>query len=153
MEVRFERLLPYTPEQLFDVAADVSRYPEFIPYLNSMRIWDRRDQGEGRSAFKAEAQVGYGVFRERFSTQVRLDRPGGLVEAQLISGPFHQLENRWRFSPHEQGAAVDFYVGVRLRSKLLQAALDANADRAAGKMVRAFENRARQLYGTPLAAA
>ena len=153
MQVRFERILPYTPEQLFDVVADVARYPDFIPYLNSMRVWDRREEGEGRSSFKAEAQVGYGVFRERFGTLVGLDRPACVVEAYLISGPFHKLENRWKFAPHEQGSAVDFFVEVKLKSRLLQAALDANADRAANKILKGFEARARRLYGTPAEAA
>ena len=81
-----------------------------------------------------------------------LDRAAGEVEAYLISGPFHKLENRWKISPHEQGAAVDFFVKVQLKSKLLQAALEANADRAANKILRGFESRARQLYGTTAAA-
>ena len=152
MQVRFQRVLPYTPEQLFEVVADVRQYPDFIPYLNSMRVWDVREEGDGKSSFKAEAQVGYGVFRERFATLVGLDRPAGRIEAYLISGPFHRLDNRWAFSPHEQGAAVDFFVDVKLRSKLLQAALDANADRAANKILRGFESRARQLYGATAAA-
>ena len=152
MQVRFQRVLPYTPDQLFEVVADVRRYPDFIPYLTTIRTWDQREEGEGRSSFKAEAQVGYAVFRERFATLVGLDRAAGEVEAHLISGPFHKLENRWKFSPHEQGAAVDFFVEVKLRSKLLQVALEANADRAANKILRGFEHRARQLYGATAAA-
>ena len=152
MEVRFQRVLPYTPEQLFDVVADVRRYPEFIPYLNSMRVWEEREEGPGYTTLKAEAKVGYGLFRERFGTLVGLDRRAGTIDAHLISGPFRRLENRWRFSPHSQGTEIDFFVGVELKSKLLQAALDANAGRAAGKIVRGFEHRARELYGAPAAA-
>jgi lipoic acid synthetase len=103
MQRSFTHVLPYRPEQLLDVVADVRRYPEFIPYLNAMRVWDEAEEGPGVRTFKAEAKVGFGLFREKFGTLVGVDRPGGAVEAYLISGPFHKLENRWRFREHPQG--------------------------------------------------
>ncbi len=152
MRRSFRRLLPYTPEQLFEVVADVRRYPEFIPYLTSMRVWDEQEEGPGFSTLKAEAGVGFGLFRERFGTLVGLDRPRGEIECHLISGPFHKLENRWRFSPHEQGTAIDFFIELQLKSRLLQGMVEANADKVTGKIVKGFEARARQLYGEAAAA-
>jgi len=148
----FTHVLPYRPEQLFEVVADVRRYPEFIPYLTSMRVWDEQEEGAGRSRFKAEAGIGFGPFRERFGTEVALDRPAGEIRCDLISGAFHKLENRWRFLQHEQGTAIDFFIDLRLKSRLLQGMVDANADRATAKIIRGFEARARQLYGTAAAA-
>jgi coenzyme Q-binding protein COQ10 len=148
----FRHVLPYTPEQLFEVVADVRRYPEFIPYLTSMRVWEEREEGPGYSTFKAEAGVGFSVFREKFGTLVGLDRQRGEIEVHLISGPFHKLENRWRFSPHEQGAAIDFFIDLKLKSRLLQGMVDANADKVTGRIVHGFESRARQLYGAAAAA-
>lgn len=147
MQRSFTHVLPYRPDQLFDVVADVRRYPEFIPYLNAMRVWEEVEEAPGRRTFKAEAQVGFGLFRERFGTLVGADRPRGEVEAHLISGSFHRLENRWRFREHPQGAEVDFFIDLELKSKVLQGLVDANADRVTGKIVKGFEARARDLYG------
>jgi coenzyme Q-binding protein COQ10 len=148
----FRHVLPYTPEQLFEVVADVRRYPEFIPYLTSMRVWDEREEGPGLSSFKAEAGVGFGPFREKFGTLVGLDRAGGRIECHLISGRFHKLENRWAFSRVEQGTAIDFFIDLQLKSRLLQGMVDANADKVTSRIVRGFEDRARQLYGAAAAA-
>ena len=147
MRRSFRHVLPYTPEQLFEVVADVRRYPEFIPYLTSMRVWDEAEEGPGYSTLKAEAGVGFAMFRERFGTLVGLDRGRGEIECHLISGPFRKLENRWRFSQHEQGTAIDFFIDLQMKSRLLQIAVDANADRATGRIVAGFEARARELYG------
>ena len=148
MRREFRHVLPYTPEQLFDVVVDVRRYPEFIPYLQSMRVWDEAEEAAGYTTFKAEAKVGFGLFRESFSTLVGANRPTGQIEAYLISGGFHKLENRWKFSPHEQGTAIDFFIDLQLKSKLLQSMVDANADKVTGKIVKGFEARARELYGS-----
>ena len=152
MQRSFNHVLPYRPDQLFDVVADVRRYPEFIPYLTSMRVWDEAEEGPGYRTFKAEAKVGFGLFRESFGTLVGADRPGGAIECHLISGPFHRLENRWRFREHPQGTEIDFFIDLELKSKLLQGLVDANADKVTGKIVKGFEARARELYGTPQAA-
>jgi coenzyme Q-binding protein COQ10 len=144
---RFRQVFPYSPEQLFEVVADVRRYPEFIPYLTSMRVWDEAEEGPGFTSFRAEAGVGFGLFREKFGTLVGLNRPAGEIECHLISGPFHRLENRWRFSPHEQGTSVDFFIDMQLKSRLLQGMVDANADKVTGRIVQGFEARARQLHG------
>lgn len=151
MQRRFTKVFPYTPEQLFEVVADVRRYPEFIPHLTSMRVWEEREEGPGFTSLKAEAGVGFSVFRERFGTLVGLDRGRGEIECHLISGPFHKLENRWRFSSHDQGSSIDFFIELRMKSRLLQAMVDANADKVTGRIVRGFEARAEQLYGAAAA--
>lgn len=152
MQRRFTHVLPYRPEQLFEVVADVRRYPEFIPYLTSMRVWEEREEAPGFTTFKAEAKVGFGLFRERFGTLVGLDRPRGEIAAYLISGPFKRLENRWRFIEHPQGTMIDFFLDMELKSRLLQAMVDANADKVTGKIVAGFEARARELHGEPVLA-
>ncbi|MDP8916671.1 MAG: type II toxin-antitoxin system RatA family toxin [Pseudomonadota bacterium] len=149
MRRSFTHVLPYRPEQLFDVVADVRRYPEFIPYLNSMRVWEEREEAPGYRTFKAEAKVGFGLFRESFGTLVGANKPSGEIEAYLISGPFHRLENRWKFHEHPQGTVVDFFIELELKSRLLQSMVDANSDKVTGKIVKGFEARARELYGAP----
>ena len=152
MRQSFSRLLPYRPEQLFHIVTDVRRYPDFIPYLGGMRVWDEQEDAPGTRRFKAEAVIGYGPFRERFATTVHADANAWAVEARLLAGPFNRLENRWRFTEHEQGSVVDFFIDMELRSRLLRGVVEANADRVTDRIAKSFEARARQLYGTSAAA-
>jgi coenzyme Q-binding protein COQ10 len=141
------RILPYTPDQLFTLVGDVERYPEFVPWITSMRVWNRRDDGAGLSGVDAEAQVGFSFLRERFSTRVRRDASQRLITVSLISGPFKHLINRWRFSDHPIGTEVDFYIDFEFKSKLLTAMLTNNFDHAVERLLECFEDRARALYG------
>ena len=152
MRQAFTRLMPWRPEQLFQIVCDVRRYPDFIPYLGAMRVRDEQTPEPGVSTFKAEASIGYSIFRERFGTAVRSDRNAWSIEANLLSGPFNRLVNRWTFIPQEQGTLVDFFIDMELRPKLLKAVVDANAERVTDKIVRSCEARARQLYGASAAA-
>jgi len=141
------RVLPYAPDQLFDLVGDVERYPEFVPWITSMRVWNRRDDGAGVTGLDAEAGVGFSFLRERFSTRVKRDGPAGEITVSLISGPFKHLLNHWRFTPHPRGATVDFYIDFEFKSKLLTALLTANFGHAVERLMGCFEDRARALYG------
>ncbi|MFY8140877.1 MAG: type II toxin-antitoxin system RatA family toxin, partial [Caulobacter sp.] len=107
---RLTRILPYTPDQLFELVGDVERYPEFVPWLTSLRTWNKRDEGGGVTTLDAEAGVGFSFLRERFSTHVRRDAAARTIDVSLISGPFRRLNNRWRFLPHDQGCCVEFEI-------------------------------------------
>jgi coenzyme Q-binding protein COQ10 len=141
------RVLPYTPEQLFELVGDVERYPDFVPWVTSMRVWNRRDDGAGVTGMDAEAGGGFSFLRERFSTRVTRDATAKEVTVSLISGPFKHLMNRWRFSPHPTGTTVDFYIDFEFKSKLLTALLTANFGHAVERLMGCFEDRARALYG------
>ena len=147
MRHQVTRILPYAPEQLFELVGDVGRYPEFVPHLKSIRVWDQRSDGTGLSTLKAEAAVGFALFQERFSTLVRRDRERLTVDVSLLSGPFHHLTNRWRFAPHRAATEVDFFIDFQFRSKLLDAVLAANFERGVDRIMSAFDERARHLYG------
>lgn len=144
---RVTRLLPYTPPQLAALVADVRAYPDFVPWVSSMRVWNARDEAEGVSLLDAEAQVGFSFLRERFSTWVRHDTTRPMVEVGLIRGPFRHLKNRWEFFPDPAGTRVEFMIDFAFKSRLLDAMLQANFDRAVGSLMRCFEARAAQLYG------
>ena len=147
MRHRLTRVLPYAPEQLFDLVADVERYPEFIRWVTHMRTWNRRACADGVSEFDAEATVKFSLLRERFSTHVRLDRPNLVIDVALLSGPFRRLENHWRFRAHARGTDLEFEIDFEFGSNFLEALLAANLDRAVTWLVRAFESRAKALYG------
>ncbi|QUD88872.1 type II toxin-antitoxin system RatA family toxin [Phenylobacterium montanum] len=141
------RILPYEPDQLFTLVGDVERYPEFVPWITSMRVWNRREEEGGSSQLDAEAGVGFSFLKERFSTRVRRDAGRREITVSLISGPFKHLTNRWRFSPHPSGTQIDFLIDFDFKSRLLQTLLAANMQHAIDRLIGCFEDRARVLYG------
>ena len=147
MRHRVSRILPYTPEQLWELVGDVERYPEFQPWVTSMRTWNAAAPVAGVSTLDAEAGVSFAFLRERFSTRVVRDHNTLTVAVNLLSGPFRRLENKWRFRPHPTGAVVEFDIDFEFKVRLLDAMLAANFDQAVRKLMGSFEARARALYG------
>ena len=138
------RVLPYAPGDLCRMVGDVREYPKFIPFLQSLRVVKEEPRAEGGWEGVASAIVGWKAITERFSTNVRCEPAKGEVDVSLVSGPLHALENRWRFEPHEKGARVQFWISYQFKNALLQAAISANRDRLATKIMSAFENEARR---------
>ncbi len=142
------KVLPYQPDQLFDLVGDVARYPEFVPWITAMRTWNDQALGEGLSTVDAEAGVGFSFLRERFSTRVTRDAGQRRITVKLISGPFRTLNNEWLFRPHPGGTEIAFSIDFEFKSRLLDAFLAANMDRAIARLIGCFEARARALYGS-----
>ena len=150
MKHHVSKLLPYAPDQLLDLVGDVNAYPEFVPWITSMRTWNARDLGEGVAAVDAEAGVGFSFLKERFATRVRRDAIGKQIDVNLLSGPFKRLINRWRFLDAGHGATrVEFDIDFQFKSRLLDALLTANFATAVEKLMACFEARAAALYGKP----
>jgi len=144
---RLTKVLPYTPDQLFTLVGDVDLYPEFVPWVTGMRTWGQCDDADGGSTIDAEAAVGFAFLKERFATRVRRDPATRTVSVNLISGPFKRLVNEWRFEPHPNGVEIHFMIDFAFKSRFLDAMLEANFDRAVGKLISCFEKRAAALYG------
>ncbi len=137
-----KRVLPYSPEQLFELVADVDRYPEFLPWCRAARI--TRREGD---VLHADLVIGLRMFRERFTSRVTLDRPGA-IDVQYIKGPMRYLNNHWRFIAQPGGGCLlDFYLDFEFRSAIVQRLVGMLFSEAARRMVSAFEARAKQLYG------
>ena len=148
MKHHVSRILPYTPNQLFALVGDVNAYPDFVPWIISMRTWNPRTLGDRVEAFDAEAGVGFSFLRERFSTRVRRDAVGLRIDVSLLSGPFKRLANRWEFfDAGEQGTRVEFDIDFQFKSRLLEALLAANFAHAVDRLMECFEARAKALYG------
>ncbi|MSP04092.1 MAG: type II toxin-antitoxin system RatA family toxin [Acetobacteraceae bacterium] len=133
--------LPYRVDQLFDLVADVEKYPEFLPWCAAARVRSR-----SVDELTADLTIGFGPFRESFSSRVALDRPRGMV-VRYENGPFRYLTNRWNFSPIAGGCVVDFHVDFEFRSRALQAVIGVVFEEAVRRMVGAFHARARDIYG------
>ena len=138
-----QRVLPHTAEQLFDLVADVGRYPEFLPWCVASRILSRSE-----TEMRAELAIGFKGIRERFVSRVALDRPTLRIDVTYEKGPFKYLVNHWRFEPRDGGKCLlDFHVDFEFRSRLLEMLMGKLFDEAVRRMVRAFEERADDLYG------
>ncbi len=136
------RVVPFTPEQMFDLVADVERYPEFLPWCVAARVFRR--QG---NVVHADLVVGFRMFRERFTSKVTLDPPGR-VDVEYIKGPFRYLNNHWLFLPAAEGhCVIDFYIDFEFHSRLMQRMMGVLFNEAVRIMVSAFEKRARAMYG------
>ena len=141
------RVLPYRPEQLFELVGDVEAYPQFVPWIVSMRVWNRRDDGADVTGMDAEAGIRFTFLKERFSTRIKRDAKAGEITVSLLSGPFRHLFNRWKFAPHPTGTAVDFSIDFEFKSKLLTKLLTSNFHHAVDRLMICFEERAKTLYG------
>jgi coenzyme Q-binding protein COQ10 len=136
-----QRLLPYTPEQLFALVADIERYPEFLPWCVGARIREQQPR-----LIVADLSIGFRIYRERFTSRVALDPPRR-IDVTYSEGPFRYLNNHWIFEPAPGGCRVDFFVDFEFKSRLLQRLIETLFGEAVRRMVAAFERRAEQLYG------
>lgn len=140
-----QRLIRHSPEQLFELVADVKRYPEFLPWCLAARIREQSD-----TVLIADLIIGFQVFKEQFTSHVSLDKSQLLIEVEYIEGPFKHLKNKWKFIKHPEGCLIDFYVDFEFGSRILQTVIESLFTEAVKRMVRAFETRADQLYGLKL---
>jgi len=134
--------LPYTPEQLFDLVADVARYDEFLPWVVAVRI-----RSSSATETVADLVVGFNAFKERFTSRVKKDSPHR-IEVDYIEGPLKYLHNEWRFDPAPDGGTnLCFAVDFAFKSRIFEALAGQMFDRALRRMTGAFEIRAAALYG------
>ena len=138
---RETRVLPYSPEQMFDLVADVRRYPEFLPWVAALRV--RRETPDETLA---DMIVGFKGLRETFTSRVAKRRPEH-IRVDYVEGPLRHLANDWRFRAEGEGCALEFHVDFAFRSRVFEKLAGAVFDTAFRRMVAAFEARAAELYG------
>lgn len=141
------RRVPFTPQQMFALVADVERYPEFVPLCEGLRVRSRAQAGDAQVLI-ADMDVGYKAIRQTFTSRVTLDPHPPTVTAEAIAGPFRHLDNRWTFEPVAGGCDVRFYISYEIGSLVLQMLAGAVFEQAFRRFAEAFEARARQVYGT-----
>lgn len=139
------RRLPWTPQQMFDLVADVAHYDEFLPWVQAMRI--RSDDGR---VIVADMVVGFKMVRERFTSRVVLDRPSR-IDVDYIEGPLKYLKNDWQFRAVPGGCEIDFSVDFEFRNRMFERLAGMFFGEAFKRMVGAFEARAAQVYGRDMA--
>ena len=140
------RELPYTAQQMYDLVADVASYPDFLPWTAAARIKSREDKGD-HEVMDADLVISFKVFRERFTSRVVLWPEAKKIDTEYLDGPFKYMKSNWHFEDNLEGCQVHFFVDFEFKNMILQKVIGVVFNEAMQRIVRAFENRAKELYG------
>ena len=144
------RIVPFSADEMYGLIADIGRYPEFLPWCAAARVRSRTPlpDGEGE-VIEADLVVSFKVYRERFGSRVTLRPAARRIDVEYLEGPFRYLQNHWTFRPLEGARCeIDFFVDFEFRSTILQKLIGLVFHEAMLRIVRAFEKRAEDLYGS-----
>ena len=142
-----KKRLPYSADQMFDLVADVASYPKFLPWCSEALILSREVKN-GTETMIADLVISFKVYRERFRSDVILDRAARKITTRYLDGPFKHMESEWRFNfVGETACDVDFEIDFEFKNRMLQTLIGVVFAEAVRRMVAAFEGRARALYG------
>ena len=139
------RVLPYTATQMYALVADVASYPQFLPWCAAARIRSRVPEGAAE-VMLADLVISFKVFREKFGSRVTLFEGEKSIDTEYLDGPFKYLKSTWKFKDVEGGCEVDFFVDFEFKNAILQGVIGVVFNEAMNRIVRAFENRAAELY-------
>jgi len=145
---KFETSRPnrHSADQMFELVADVEKYPEFLPLCTGLVVRSRKER-DGKALLVADMTVGYKAIKETFTTQVLLNRQDHIIDVKYIDGPFRYLDNRWTFTENGQGGcSVGFFIDYEFKSRVLGALMGSMFDRAFRMFTEAFEKRADTIY-------
>lgn len=143
-----KRRVRHAAADMFDLVADVEKYPEFVPLCQSLRVRSRTDKGERVEVLTASMTIAYKLIQQTFTSRVTLDRPNLKILVEYLDGPFSRLQNRWSFKPTGDDACeVEFYIDYEFKSRTFGMLMGAVFDTVFRKMAAAFEARADKVYG------
>jgi coenzyme Q-binding protein COQ10 len=143
-----KRRVLHSAAEMFDLVADVERYPEFVPLCKALKIRQRTPQSDGTEVVVADMTVSFKVVRETFTSRVTLDRPNLRILVEYLQGPFSNLENRWSFEPKSDATCdVSFFISYEFKSRMLAMLMGTMFDTAFQRLAAAFEKRADAIYG------
>ena len=146
-QFRNVRRVRHSAADMFDLVADVERYPEFVPLCERLVVRRRAQSGEGVETIVAGMTVAYKLIREDFTSRVTLDRPHLQILVEYLDGPFSHLDNRWGFRPvAERVCEVDFFIAYEFKNRMLGLLMGAMFETAFRRFAEAFERRADQVY-------
>ncbi len=143
-----KRKMPYSAQQMYDLIADVNAYPQFLPWCVGARIRKRSLLPDGAEVMEADLVISFKLFREKFGSRVTLYPDERRIDVAYLDGPFRYLNNHWKFTDlPEGGCEADFFVDFEFKSAVMQAVIGVVFNEAMQRIVRAFEDRAKDLYG------
>ncbi|WP_158815107.1 type II toxin-antitoxin system RatA family toxin [Methylocapsa sp. S129] len=143
------RRVRHSAGDMFDLVADVEKYPEFVPLCQTLRVRRKTSGENGVEVLLCDMAVGYRAIREKFTSRVTLDRPQLKVLVEYVEGPFSYLENTWNFRDEAEkpDSRIEFFISYEFRSRILAALMGSMFDVAFRKFAQAFEARADTVYG------
>ena len=142
------RRVRHSASDMFDLVADVEKYPQFVPLCSGLRVRERKTTGEGVEVLVADMTVAYKLIRETFKSRVTLDREKLQILVEYLDGPFRRMENRWTFRPlTDTSCEVGFFITYEFKSRTLGMLMGAMFDAAFRRFAVAFERRADEVYG------
>jgi coenzyme Q-binding protein COQ10 len=149
-----KRHVRHSADKMFDLVADVERYPEFVPMCKALKVRQRTPKPDGSEVIVADMTVSFQLVRETFTSRVTLDRPNRNILVEYLKGPFSKLENRWTFeAKSDEACDVGFFISYEFKSRMLAVLMGAMFDAAFQRFAAAFEKRADVIYGRPRAGA
>lgn len=142
-----KRRVRHAATDMFDLVADVEKYPQFVPLCSALTVKTRAEK-DGRTVLVADMTVAYRVIRETFTSRVTLDRQSLTILVEYLDGPFKRMQNRWIFySVETKVCDVEFFIDYEFRSRTLAMLMGAMFDAAFRRFAVAFEQRADEIYG------
>lgn len=141
------RRVRHSADEMFDLVADVEKYPAFVPLCKDIKIRQRGNKPDGTEVIVADMTVSFKLVREAFTSRVTLDRAHRKILVEYLQGPFSTLENRWTFESHGDDCDVTFFINYEFKSRMLAILMGAMFDTAFQRFAAAFEKRADQVYG------
>ena len=142
-----KRRVHHAATDMFDLVADVDKYPQFVPLCSALTVKSRAEK-DGKTILVADMTVAYKIIRETFTSRVTLDRQGLKIMVEYLNGPFKRMQNRWTFYPVEAKVCdVEFFIDYEFRSRTLAVLMGAMFDAAFRRFAVAFEQRADEIYG------
>ena len=143
-----KRRVRHSATEMFDLVADVERYPEFVPMCRGLKVRQRTPGEEGIEVIVADMTVSFKLVRETFRSRVTLDRPNLKILVEYLQGPFSHMQNRWTFKPDgDEACEIEFFIDYEFKSRTLGMLMGAMFDAAFRRFATAFEQRADQVYG------
>jgi len=140
----------HSASDMFELVADVEKYPQFVPLCQSLKVRRRSTDAEGREVIVADMTVAYKFIRESFTSRVTLDRPKLEILVEYLEGPFRRMNNRWTFHPAgERLCDVEFFIAYEFRSRTLGMLMGSVFEAAFRRFAAAFERRADLVYAQP----
>jgi coenzyme Q-binding protein COQ10 len=147
-EFSTKRRVRHAAADMFDLVADIKKYPEFVPLCSALTVKSRTEKDDGTIVLVADMTVSYKIVRETFTSRITLDRPNLRIFVEYLSGPFKRMHNRWAFHPAGDSACdVEFFITYEFRNRALAMLMGAMFDTAFRRFAVAFEQRADAVYG------
>ena len=147
-QFRTKRRVRHAAAEMFDLVADMERYPEFVPLCSALKVRQRMAKPDGTEVLVADMTVSFKLVKESFTSRVTLDRANLKILVEYLQGPFRNLENRWTFEPKGEGVCdVGFFLAYEFKSRMLAMLMGTMFDTAFQRFAAAFEKRADAVYG------